>query len=60
MGIGTFTNLATARMDTPLIQVLDIFAQRRISCVPVVDENSRAPAELKLCGVNCASLISSC
>ena len=42
MGIGTFADLATATMDTPLIHVLDIFAARRISCIPVVDEHGTA------------------
>jgi hypothetical protein len=42
LGVGTFKDLATARMDTPLIHVLDIFAARRISCVPVVDDQGQA------------------
>ena len=39
LGIGTFSNLATARMDTPLIRVLDMFVNMRISAVPIVDES---------------------
>ncbi|KAJ3017769.1 AMP-activated serine/threonine-protein kinase regulatory subunit [Thoreauomyces humboldtii] len=38
LGIGTFENLATATATTPLIQVLNLFVERNISAVPIVDD----------------------
>ncbi|TPX56919.1 hypothetical protein PhCBS80983_g04184 [Powellomyces hirtus] len=38
LGIGTFENLATATASTPLIEVLNLFIERKISAVPIVDE----------------------
>ncbi|XP_065887809.1 5'-AMP-activated protein kinase subunit gamma-1-like isoform X2 [Dysidea avara] len=38
LGIGTYNNIATATRDTPLIVALKIFAERRISALPIVDE----------------------
>ncbi|KAJ3155571.1 AMP-activated serine/threonine-protein kinase regulatory subunit [Geranomyces variabilis] len=38
LGIGTFTNLATATAQTPLIEVLNIFIDRKISAVPIIDD----------------------
>ncbi|KAI8815947.1 uncharacterized protein EV422DRAFT_572289 [Fimicolochytrium jonesii] len=37
LGIGTFKDLATATASTPLIQVLNLFMDRQISAVPIVD-----------------------
>jgi len=60
LGLGTFNNIATAKMETPLIQVqlsrqpkkkkkfptmktkkkvLDVFTDKRISCVPIIDDH---------------------
>lgn len=38
--IGTFTNLVTARHDTPLIEVLRLFIAKKISSVPIIDDNN--------------------
>ncbi|KAI8369185.1 nuclear protein snf4 [Choanephora cucurbitarum] len=37
--IGTYDNVATASMDTPVIQVINMFVQQNISAVPIVDPN---------------------
>ncbi|KAI9096884.1 hypothetical protein DFS34DRAFT_650253 [Phlyctochytrium arcticum] len=39
LGIGTFTQLATATASTSLITVLNLFIDRQISAVPIVDQN---------------------
>eukprot|EP01098_Paradermamoeba_levis_P002500 TRINITY_DN12898_c0_g1_i1.p1 TRINITY_DN12898_c0_g1~~TRINITY_DN12898_c0_g1_i1.p1 ORF type:complete len:365 (-),score=75.68 TRINITY_DN12898_c0_g1_i1:76-1170(-) len=39
LGIGTFDNLVTVSLSTPLIQVLNLFQERKISAIPVVDHN---------------------
>ncbi|CAH1238578.1 PRKAG2 [Branchiostoma lanceolatum] len=41
LGIGTYSNIATAPADIPLIQALHIFVQRRVSALPVVDDNGK-------------------
>ncbi|KAG0057462.1 AMP-activated serine/threonine-protein kinase regulatory subunit [Gryganskiella cystojenkinii] len=37
--IGIYTDLATADLSTPVMAVIDMFVKRRISSVPIVDEN---------------------
>ncbi|KAG4303162.1 hypothetical protein PCANB_000458 [Pneumocystis canis] len=37
LSIGTYDDLATASMDTPVIDVIYLLAKRRISSVPIVD-----------------------
>ncbi|CAG8667973.1 7319_t:CDS:10 [Acaulospora morrowiae] len=37
--IGVYENIATAKMSTPVIEVVNLFAERRISSVPIVDDN---------------------
>ena len=39
--IGTYENIATASMSTPLIEVLDTFIERRVSALPVVDAKGK-------------------
>jgi len=39
LGIGTHKNVVTILKDTPLSVVLKLLAERKISAVPVVDEN---------------------
>ncbi|CAG8726485.1 31010_t:CDS:10 [Gigaspora margarita] len=39
INIGVYNDIATARMSTPVIEVVNIFAERRISSVPIIDEN---------------------
>ena len=36
--IGTYENIAVATTDTPLITALQLFNDRRVSALPVVDE----------------------
>ncbi|KAF8948800.1 AMP-activated serine/threonine-protein kinase regulatory subunit [Haplosporangium gracile] len=36
--IGIYTNLAVADLSTPVIEVIDMFVKRKISSVPIVDE----------------------
>lgn len=42
LGIGTFNNVVTVLQDTPLIVVLNLLIERKISAVPLVDENGVA------------------
>jgi CBS-domain-containing membrane protein len=37
--IGTYENIATASMSTPVIKVINMFVEQNISAVPIVDEN---------------------
>ncbi|CAG8500463.1 1471_t:CDS:10 [Dentiscutata heterogama] len=39
INVGVYNDIATARMSTPVIEVVNIFAERRISSVPIIDEN---------------------
>ncbi|CAI2163969.1 1125_t:CDS:2 [Funneliformis geosporum] len=39
--IGVYENLATAQMSTPVIEVVNLFVERRISSVPIIDENGK-------------------
>ncbi|RXM36059.1 5'-AMP-activated protein kinase subunit gamma-2 [Acipenser ruthenus] len=39
LGIGTYHNIAYIHPDTPIIKALNIFADRRVSALPVVDES---------------------
>lgn len=39
--IGTFKNIATATKHTKLSELLDLMEQRRISAVPILDDNGR-------------------
>lgn len=41
LNIGTYENIATTTMDTPLIDVLNTFIERRVSALPVVDQNGK-------------------
>ncbi|ORX42920.1 CBS-domain-containing protein [Hesseltinella vesiculosa] len=36
--IGTYKNIATASMDTPVMEIINTFAEQNISAVPIVDE----------------------
>ncbi|KAI8975126.1 the adenylate sensor from Amp activated protein kinase complexed with Amp [Mycotypha africana] len=38
--IGTYKNIATASMSTPVIQVINMFVEQNISAVPIVDSNN--------------------
>ncbi|KAL7896813.1 nuclear protein SNF4 [Trichoderma sp. SZMC 28014] len=39
--LGTYTDLAVARMATTVLEVIDLMVNRNISCVPVVDSENR-------------------
>ncbi|XP_034375222.1 5'-AMP-activated protein kinase subunit gamma-2 isoform X1 [Arvicanthis niloticus] len=41
LGIGTYHNIAFINPDTPIIKALNIFVERRISALPVVDESGK-------------------
>lgn len=41
IGIVTEKEVATARMDTPVIKVIEMLVERDISSVPIVDGNGR-------------------
>lgn len=41
IGLGTYANLQTANMDTPVIDVIHMMVKKSISSVPIVDENNR-------------------
>jgi len=41
LGIGSYDNIATAHPDTPLIVAINYFVDRRISALPIVDEENR-------------------
>ena len=38
LGLGTYRNVATASMDTPVIDVIHMMVKKSISSVPIVDE----------------------
>ena len=39
INIGTFTDVATAHMDTPVMDVIHQLVKRNISCVPILDRD---------------------
>lgn len=39
LGIGTYHNIAFIHPDTPIIKALNVFVERRVSALPVVDES---------------------
>jgi len=41
LGIGTYSNIATASPDTPIIVALNIFNERRVSALPIVNSSGR-------------------
>lgn len=41
LGIGTYTHIATATPDTPIIKALNIFHESRVSALPIVDETGK-------------------
>jgi 5'-AMP-activated protein kinase regulatory gamma subunit len=40
IGLGSYGNLQTASMDTPVIDVIHMMVKKSISSVPIVDENN--------------------
>lgn len=41
LDLGTYDNIATTTMNTPLIDALHAFNERRVSALPVVDEQGK-------------------
>ncbi|XP_054889162.1 5'-AMP-activated protein kinase subunit gamma-1-like isoform X1 [Poeciliopsis prolifica] len=41
LGIGTFHEIAFIHPDTPIIKALNIFVERRVSALPVVDDSGK-------------------
>jgi 5'-AMP-activated protein kinase regulatory gamma subunit len=41
VGLGTYEHLQTARMETPVIDVIHMMVQKSISSVPILDDNHR-------------------
>ncbi|CAM1507829.1 Fc.00g046770.m01.CDS01 [Cosmosporella sp. VM-42] len=41
IGLGTYKNLATAHMSTPVLDVIHVMVQKNISCVPIVERGGR-------------------
>ncbi|SPO06896.1 uncharacterized protein DNG_09590 [Cephalotrichum gorgonifer] len=41
IGLGTYSNLTTARMDSTVLEVVHLMVQNNISCIPIVDEKNR-------------------
>ncbi|CAI9552911.1 unnamed protein product, partial [Staurois parvus] len=41
LGIGTYHNIAFIHPHTPIIKALNIFVERRVSALPVVDESGK-------------------
>lgn len=41
LGIGTYRDIAFIHPDTPIIKALNIFVERRVSALPVVDDSGR-------------------
>lgn len=41
LGIGTYKNIATASPDTPIITALNIFHERRVSALPIVEASGK-------------------
>lgn len=39
--IGTFEGVETAREDTPIIQALQKFLEKRVSALPIVDDDNK-------------------
>ncbi|XP_056155113.1 uncharacterized protein LOC130129560 [Lampris incognitus] len=41
LGVGTYSNIAYIHPDTPIITALSVFTHRRVSALPVVDQNGK-------------------
>lgn len=41
MNVGTYTDIATCYMDTPVMDVIHMLVKKNISSVPIVDKQSR-------------------
>ena len=41
LGIGTYDDIEVARYDTPIIEALNKFVKKRVSALPIVDEEGK-------------------
>lgn len=41
LGIGTYEGIEVAKHDTPIIEALNKFVQKRVSALPIVDEEGK-------------------
>lgn len=41
LGIGTYKDIAFIHPDTPIIKALNVFVDRRVSALPVVNDSGR-------------------
>ena len=41
LGIGTYEDIEVARYDTPIIEALNKFGKKRVSALPIVDEEGK-------------------
>lgn len=41
IGLGTYKNLATARMNSTVLEAVHMMVANNISCIPIVDEDNR-------------------
>lgn len=41
LGIGTWNNVSTITQNTPLIDIMEIFLSKKVSALPVLDENEK-------------------
>ena len=46
LGIGTYANIATASPDTPIIVALNMFHEKRVSALPIVDASGKGDVQL--------------
>lgn len=48
LGIGTYHDIAFIHPDTPIIKALNIFVERRVSALPVVDDSGENHNQLTI------------
>ena len=41
LGIGSYEDIEVARYDTPIIEALNKFVKKRVSALPIVDEEGK-------------------
>lgn len=56
LAIGTFTNIATVRQTATLYDALSIFVERRVSALPVVDEQGTR-ALFRICVISHSQIL---
>ena len=49
--IGTYNNLVTVKLSTPVIQIISIFMKKRISAIPIVDNDGKFEILIHFIGV---------